>query len=138
MQIGYYFAVFSLMFPLKSYTVSALYLPLLALGVPLLEMISSFIRRFLSGKKIMTADRRHLFHFLELLGLSRHQVVIVFYLLAITYGLFAVAMYFWNRVYVFTFLVFFMVVIFSIFYILVTKFDPSKYRRSRMDKERVE
>lgn len=136
MQIGYYFAVFSLMFPLKSYTVSALYLPLLALGVPLMEIGSSIFRRILSGKKVMGADRRHLFHFLSILGLSSRQVLLVFYLLAIIYGLFAIAMYFWNRVYVFTFLVFFMVVIFSIFYILVTKFKPENYRKNRAEKER--
>ena len=136
MQIGYYFAVFSLIFPVKSYTAAALYVPLLALGVPLLEVLSSFIRRLASGKNIMKADRRHLFHYLALLGLSPHRVVVVFYLLAIVYGAFALAMFFWNRVWVFGFLVFFMVVIFSIFYILVTKFKPEDYRRNLADKER--
>ncbi len=126
LQIGYYFAVFSLLFPLKSFTVSALYLPLLALGVPLLEVISSFTRRLMSGKNIMKADRRHLFHYLALFGLSPSRVVLVFYVLAIVYGMCAVAMYFWDRVIVFSLLVFFMVVIFSIFYIFITKLSSRK------------
>lgn len=126
MQIGYYFAVFSLIFPLKSYTVSALYLPLLALGVPLLEVASSFTRRLMTGKNIMKADRRHLFHYLALFGLSPSQVVLVFYLLAIVYGACAIAMYYWNRVLVFSILVFFMVVIFGIFYIFITKLSSRK------------
>ncbi len=126
MQIGFYFAVFSLLFPLKSYTVSALYLPLLALGVPLLEVVSSFTRRLLSGKNIMKADRRHLFHYLGLFGLSPSKVVLVFYLLAIVYGACTIAMYFWDRVIVFSLLLFFMVVIFSIFYIFITKLASRK------------
>ena len=126
MQIGYYFAVFSLIFPVKSYTVTALYLPLLALGVPLLEVISSFIRRLMSGKNVMKADRRHLFHYLALFGLSPHQVVIVFYLLAIVYGGFAIGMFYWNRALLFVILVFFMVVIFSIFYIFIIKLSSRK------------
>lgn len=126
MQIGFYFAVFSLLFPLKSYTVSALYLPLLALGVPLLEVISSFTRRLMSGKNIMKADRRHLFHYLALFGLSPSRVVLVFYLLAIVYGACAVAMFFLDRVLVFAILLFFMVVIFSIFYIFISKLATRK------------
>ncbi len=121
MQIGYYFAVFSLMFPFKSYTAAALYVPLLALGVPILEVLSSFVRRLLSGKNIMKADRRHLFHYLALAGFSPRRIVLIFYLLAIGYGLFALAMFFWNRLIVFGFLVVFMVVIFAVFFILLTK-----------------
>ena len=126
MQIGFYFAVFSLLFPLKSYTVSALYLPLLALGVPLLEVISSFTRRLMSGKNIMKADRRHLFHYLALFGLSPSRVVLVFYLLAIVYGGCTIAMFFLDRVVVFAILLFFMVVIFSIFYIFISKLSLRK------------
>jgi UDP-GlcNAc:undecaprenyl-phosphate GlcNAc-1-phosphate transferase len=121
MQIGYYFAVFSLMFPFKSYTTAALYVPLLALGVPIVEVLSSFFRRLFSGKNIMKADRRHLFHYLALMGFSPRRIVLIFYLLAIGYGLFALAMFFWNRLIVFGFLVFFMVVIFAVFFILLTK-----------------
>lgn len=123
MQIGYYFAVFSLVIPLKSFTATALYVPLLALGVPLMEVLSSMVRRTLNGQNIMRADRRHLFHYLSLMGFSRHQVVVIFYSMAVVYGLFAVAMFYLDRLTVFISLVFFMVVIFAVFFILLTKFS---------------
>ncbi|MDF1543740.1 MAG: MraY family glycosyltransferase [bacterium] len=126
MQIGYYFAVFSLIFPLKSYTISALYLPLLVLGVPILETISSASRRFISGKNIMGADRRHLFHYLSLMGFSPRQILSIFYFMAFVFGLAALAMFFWDRLIVFGYLVFFMVVIFALFFILITNVSPKK------------
>lgn len=121
MQIGYIFAVFSLLMPLKSYTTAALFVPLLALGVPLTEIILSFSRRLISGKNILKADRRHLFHYLALIGLSHRNIIWIFYLLAIIYGLFAIAMFYWNRVIVFTILIVFMVVIFAVFFIFINK-----------------
>ncbi len=128
MQIGYYFAVFSLIVPLKSFTASALYVPLLVLGVPILEALSSVTRRLIKGKSVMKADRRHLFHLLALAGFSRRQVVLVFYALGVVFGLFALAMYFWNRLLVLAFLAVFMVVILVLFFILVA--DLSHRRRN--------
>ena len=121
MQLGYYFAVFSLVVPVKSFTLTALYLPLLALGVPLLEAGSSTIRRLAAGRNIMQADRRHLFHYLALAGLSPRQVVWVFYGLATVFGIFAVAMNYLNRALVLWLLLLFMVVIFVSFFILLLK-----------------
>ena len=133
MQIGFYFAVFSLMVPLKSFTVTALYVPLLALGVPITEVMTSSVRRLAKGKSIIRADRRHLFHYLSLMGFSRRQVVATFYLLGLVYGLFALAMFFWNRLIVFGFLLLFMVVISVVFFILLTKFSLRKRLNGRRD-----
>jgi len=121
MQIGYYFAVVSLVFPIKSFTFTALYVPMLALGVPVLETLSSFSRRLIAGKSVMKADRRHLFHYLALTGLSYCKTILVFYALALIFGLFALAMFVWDRRIVLMLLVFFMVVIFSLFLILLGK-----------------
>lgn len=126
MQIGFYFAVFSLAFPLKSYALSALFVPLVALGVPLVEMVTSFGRRLFAGRSVMRADRRHLFHYLALFGFSARQVVTIFYVLAVVYGLIALAMFYWDRRLVLALLVLFMVVIFGLFFILVAKFAARK------------
>jgi UDP-GlcNAc:undecaprenyl-phosphate GlcNAc-1-phosphate transferase len=131
LQIGYYFAVLSLMVPLKSYTAAALYLPLLALGVPLLETGISTIRRIVSGKSVMRADRRHLFHYLSMAGMSPRTVVWVFWLLSLLFGGFALAMFFWDRLLVFGGLLLFMVVIFGGFYIFMA--SQSKSGRNRQD-----
>jgi UDP-GlcNAc:undecaprenyl-phosphate GlcNAc-1-phosphate transferase len=120
MQIGYYFAVISLLVPVKSFTAAALYVPLLALGVPLLETVVAFTRRLMAGKNILAADRRHIFHYLALAGFSPRQIVLVFYGLSVVFGLFALAMFYWNRLLVFGLLVLFMVVILGVFFILMT------------------
>jgi UDP-GlcNAc:undecaprenyl-phosphate/decaprenyl-phosphate GlcNAc-1-phosphate transferase len=120
MQLGFYFAVFSLSVSVKSYAVAALYLPLLALGVPILETLSSTVRRLVSGRKVYKADRRHLFHYLSVLGLSRGRVILVFYALQVVFGGFALAGYYWNRLIVFGVLLVFMVVILTIFYMFIT------------------
>jgi UDP-GlcNAc:undecaprenyl-phosphate GlcNAc-1-phosphate transferase len=131
MQLGYYFAVVSLVFPLKSFTFTALYVPLLTLAVPVLETVSSILRRLLAGRSVMQADRRHLFHYLALAGLSYKQVILVFYSLAVIFGLFALAMFVWDRVLVFTLLVLFMVVILGLFLILIAKLSSGKGRIPR-------
>ncbi|RKX23235.1 MAG: undecaprenyl-phosphate alpha-N-acetylglucosaminyl 1-phosphate transferase [Candidatus Zixiibacteriota bacterium] len=129
LQIGYYFAVLSLLVPVKSYTAAALYLPLLALGVPLLETLVSISRRLVTGKNVMKADRRHLFHYLALAGLSPRTIVIIFYVLSAIFGLFALAMYYWDRILVFSLLVLFMVVIFVLFYIFMAAANRAGMRR---------
>ncbi len=131
LQIGYYFAVVSLLVPIKSYTAAALYLPLLALGVPLLETVISISRRVAAGRNVMKADRRHLFHYLALAGLSPRAVVGIFYLLSAVFGGFALAMYFFNRLVVFGLLILFMVVIFGLFSIFMARLSrPLRGRRT--------
>ena len=111
LQLGYYFAIISLLVPFKSFTAAALYLPLLALGVPILETAVSILRRLISGKGVMEADRRHLFHYLALAGLSPKKVVMVFWGLSLVFGLSTLAMLLWDRVLVSIILGLFMVVI---------------------------
>ncbi len=120
LQIGFYFAVVSLLVPVKTFTAAALYLPLMALGVPLLETTISISRRLMAGRNVLKADRRHLFHYLALAGLSPRAIVWIFYLLSGVFSLFALAMYFWDRLIVFAILVLFMVVIFALFFIFMT------------------
>ncbi len=136
MQIGYYFAVVSLLVPIKSYTATALYLPLVALGVPIIESASSLVRRLASRKSIMKADRRHLFHYLALAGWSARKIVLAFYSLAIAFGLFALAMYYLDRALLFGLLVIFMVVIFAAFFIITN--NLAQRRRGRNAARRVD
>jgi UDP-GlcNAc:undecaprenyl-phosphate GlcNAc-1-phosphate transferase len=114
--LGYLFAVISIIFPIKSYTTAAVFMPLAALGVPILETVVSFVRRTASGRKFYKADNRHLFHYLASLGLSKSQVVWSFYLLSAVFAVFSGAMFIVNKRVVFTILVVFMVVILGILY----------------------
>lgn len=127
--LGYLFAVISILFPIKSYTTAAVFVPLAALGVPIMETIVSFVRRTATGRKFYKADNRHLFHYLADLGLSKSQVVWSFYLLSSGFAIFSGAMLLLNRRVVITILVVFMVVILGILY----RFMLAHIKRNRED-----
>jgi len=128
--LGYIFAVISIIFPIKSYTTAAVFVPLVALGVPILETVVSFVRRTAAGQKFYVADNRHLFHYLSMMGMSKWQVVWSFYLLSAILAVFSAAMFIVNRRVVFTILVVFMVVILGILF----RFMLAQMKRNREDK----
>lgn len=87
--IGYVLGVTSLFWP-KSYASIVMFVPLLALGVPLLEVATTTVRRIITGQKIYVADRRHIFHYLLEIGLSHRGVVLLFYLISVQFSFMAV------------------------------------------------
>lgn len=61
---------------------------LLIMGVPILDVLWTIIRRMLHGQNpFKSADRKHLHHRLLDLGLSQKQTVLVFYILSAAFGL---------------------------------------------------
>jgi len=79
--IGYVLGVLSLYWP-KSYASIVMFVPFLALGLPVIEIVSTTIRRLLTGQKIYTADKRHLFHYLLDQGFG-HKWVVLFFILSV-------------------------------------------------------
>jgi UDP-GlcNAc:undecaprenyl-phosphate GlcNAc-1-phosphate transferase len=94
--LGYMFAAISLFWP-KSFATIVMFVPILALGVPIIEIVSTFSRRLLSGKKIYIADRRHIFHLLLDLGIPERVTVWLFYLVSFQFALAAFAIAGGNR-----------------------------------------
>ena len=92
--LGYLFAVSSLICPIKSYTAVALFVPLVALGLPLLETASSFLRRTLGLRKFYAADNQHLYNLLLDFGLSSRKTVIIFYLFSILFSILSLILMF--------------------------------------------
>ncbi|MGM0471014.1 MAG: glycosyltransferase family 4 protein [Bacillota bacterium] len=88
--LGFLLAVISIMGALKSAAAITLVIPVLALGVPIVDTLLAIIRRHYSGKSIFKADQSHLHHRLLELGLTQKETVIVLYLVSITLGLVAV------------------------------------------------
>ncbi|SYZ73962.1 putative undecaprenyl-phosphate N-acetylglucosaminyl 1-phosphate transferase [Candidatus Zixiibacteriota bacterium] len=127
---GYIFAVISLVVPIKSYTLAALFLPLLVLGVPLIETVSSFTRRIAAGKNVMKADRRHIFHYLARAGLEQRQIIVLFYLSGIFFSLVAISMFVFERIAVLTILLLFMVATFILYLIFIARLKHSKRGRN--------
>ena len=89
--IGFILGVLSLHWP-KSYATLVMFIPILALGVPLVEIITTTLRRIFTGKKFYMADRRHLFHFLLDLGVPHRGVVLIFYAISLQFSIMAVGL----------------------------------------------
>ncbi|NTV90296.1 MAG: undecaprenyl/decaprenyl-phosphate alpha-N-acetylglucosaminyl 1-phosphate transferase [Clostridiales bacterium] len=90
--LGFTLGVISLQGTLKSYTAISIAIPLLVLGLPLFDTIFAFLRRMLSGKSFMEADRGHLHHRLIDMGLSHKQSVVVMYICSGALGLCAIVL----------------------------------------------
>jgi UDP-GlcNAc:undecaprenyl-phosphate GlcNAc-1-phosphate transferase len=77
--IGFMLSALALVGTEKSPTVIAVAIPIVSLGLPILETTLSVLRRLIGGRPIFTADREHIHHKLLQHGLSHRQVVIVLY-----------------------------------------------------------
>jgi UDP-GlcNAc:undecaprenyl-phosphate GlcNAc-1-phosphate transferase len=77
--LGYVLSVTAISGAAKSSTVVSLLIPLLALGLPVFDTSLAIVRRFISGKRIFSADRGHVHHRLLDRGLTHRQAVLVLY-----------------------------------------------------------
>jgi UDP-GlcNAc:undecaprenyl-phosphate GlcNAc-1-phosphate transferase len=63
----------------KASTGVALLIPILALGLPIIDTSLTMLRRFINNRGIFSADRGHLHHVLLDSGISHRRVVIGLY-----------------------------------------------------------
>lgn len=129
--IGLLFAVISLVLPLKSSTATALFLPLIVLGVPIIETLSSITRRIAAGQPIWQADRMHIFHLLTRAGLSPQTTVRIFWLVSAIFSGFALLAYTLDRTTLIAALSLFLLVIWLSFF-MFTRQRLGRRRGSRM------
>jgi len=90
--LGFTLGVISIQGTIKSYTAIAIAIPLLVLGLPLFDTITSIVRRLLGGKSIMSADRGHIHHKLMDMGLNQRQSVVAIYTASGALGLCAIVL----------------------------------------------
>jgi hypothetical protein len=90
--LGFFLAAISVLGNQKSATAVAMMVPIIALGVPILDTSLAFLRRVLLGKHPFQADRDHLHHRLLALGLSQPQVALLLYLTSAFLGVMALLM----------------------------------------------
>ena len=64
-----------------------LLLPIVAMGVPLLDSVMAFLRRLGRGGRIFRADQEHLHHRLLRLGLTHRQAVVLLYYVCLYLGI---------------------------------------------------
>ena len=77
--IGFLLGCFGAVWSHKSATVLGMTAPLMALAIPLLEVVVSIARRFLRGQPIFQADRGHIHHRLLAQGLTTRRAVLSLY-----------------------------------------------------------
>ena len=66
---------------------SKIAIALLIMGLPILDVVWTILRRLLAGKNpFKTPDKKHLHHRLLAAGLNQKQTVMVFYILSATFG----------------------------------------------------
>jgi UDP-GlcNAc:undecaprenyl-phosphate GlcNAc-1-phosphate transferase len=77
----------------KSPTLIAILVPLMALGLPIMDMLFAIARRFLERRSIFAPDRGHIHHRLLDLGLTHRRAVLLLYGLSLAFTLTALAMH---------------------------------------------
>lgn len=77
--MGFVIAVIGMQGFLKGATALALLVPLLAVGLPVIDTALAIIRRSIQHTHLFRADREHLHHRLLRIGLSHRQAVVVMY-----------------------------------------------------------
>ena len=85
MFLGYTLAVLSIMGTAKGVTFVSVFIPILALGIPIFDTLFAILRRMMANKPIFEADKAHLHHRLMARGLSHRNTVLLIY--AISVGL---------------------------------------------------
>src|SRR5690348_3024185 len=87
--IGFLISAIAIAGSHKSPTMVAVAIPIVALGLPILDVAVAVMRRFLSCKRLFGADREHIHHKLLGRGISHKQTVLVLYGVSACFGLFS-------------------------------------------------
>lgn len=90
--LGYTLSVMAIMGLTKSATAVSIIIPLVILGVPLLDTFFAVIRRYHKHQPIFQPDKEHLHHQLMAMGLSHRQTVLAIYALSSFLGINAVVL----------------------------------------------
>ena len=87
MFLGYTLAAISVAGALKSAAAVTLVVPVLALGVPILDTAFAIIRRVYNNRPISEADKGHIHHRLLALGWSQQEATLIVYLISFFLGI---------------------------------------------------
>ena len=90
LTLGFLLAVFSLMGISEGVTLIGLAVPVLILGIPVLDTLFAIIRRKRSHKPVFQADKGHFHHLLLGMGLSHRDTVLFIYAVTFLFGSMAV------------------------------------------------
>jgi len=87
MFLGYVLAAVSIKTSTKSGTAVAMVVPIIALGLPIMDTLLAMFRRAFLGRRMFDADRDHIHHrLMTRMNLSHRDAVLVLYGLSILFG----------------------------------------------------
>jgi UDP-GlcNAc:undecaprenyl-phosphate GlcNAc-1-phosphate transferase len=89
MLLGYTMAVSAVLGLVKTAATVALIVPVIALGLPILDTLFAIIRRKMSGVPVFQPDKGHLHHRLLALGMTQKQAVLIMYFVSMILGVVA-------------------------------------------------
>jgi len=92
MYLGFSVATLAVMGLAKTATFISVIIPVVILGIPILDTIFAIVRRYCGHRPIFQPDKEHLHHRLMQMGLSHRQAVLCIYGVNVVLGLSAVAM----------------------------------------------
>src|SRR6267378_2766131 len=87
--IGFLLSAIAIAGSQKSSTIVAVAIPIVSLGLPILDVTVAVIRRFLSRRRLFAPDREHIHHKLLGRGISHRQTVLVLYGVSACFCLFS-------------------------------------------------
>lgn len=85
--LGYMLGVISVL-EFKNVTLFSIIVPIIILGIPILDTFFAIVRRFIQRKPLSSSDKLHLHHCLLKLGYGHRQTVVMIYAMS---GLFSIA-----------------------------------------------
>lgn len=94
MFIGYILATSSLWASMKKGTTVALLIPIISLGLPIMDTLVAMFRRIILKRPIFSPDRGHIHHRLLQKGYSQRKTVVILYAISIIFALGAIFSYF--------------------------------------------
>ena len=132
MFLGFILAAMAIEGNRKSTVAVALLIPIIALGLPIIDTFLSIVRRLLKGVHIFRADTEHIHHHLLRSGLSHRQVALIFYSITILLGLIAFACTLLKDAYAATLLVVMaLVIIIAVRKLGLIKFSLAEWTKQR-------
>lgn len=94
--LGFMLAIISILGVAKTYTAIVIVLPVIVLGMPIIDVIFAIIRRIVKGKSlkaVFQADKGHLHHKLVAMGFNQKQAVLILYGASAACGMFAIILF---------------------------------------------
>ncbi len=129
MFIGYLLAIVSLKGASKGGTLVSILIPLMAMGVPILDTVMAFVRRIIRNQSIFSADKQHIHHVLLSKGWTQRKVVTVLYGVSLVFALLAMLTIFMHDMERFLiFMVFIIIVVIFISKLGYMEMIQSRYR----------